>query len=258
MTKPNQRKACLFAASVLGLLGPAALAQIPAAQPAEAAPASTGAVATVTHLSGTLTVRRSDGSTRFLSVKSGISEGDTLLTARGTYARMKFADGGETVLRPESQMKVDNYRFDDKKPEGDNVLLSLLKGGMRSVTGLIGRRNREKVLVTAPNATVGIRGTHFGMLVCQNDCGSIATPRGGPPPNGTHIDVLDGAVTVRNSAGTQTLNAGQFGYVRDNVTPPVQVPPAQGIQVTMPAAISRNAGTGGTVGKGQQSECVVP
>jgi len=234
------------------------VAQIPAAQPAAPAPASTASVATVTHLSGTLTVRRNDGSTRFLSVKSGINEGDTLVTSQGTYARMKFADGAETVLRPESQMKVDAYKYDDKKPEADNVLFSLLKGGMRSVTGLIGRRNRDKVLVSAPSATIGIRGTHFGMLVCQNDCGSIPTPSGGPPPNGLHVDVLDGAVTVRNNAGQQVLNAGQFGYVRDTATPPVQVPPAQGIQVTMPVAISRNAGTGATVGKGQQTECVVP
>ena len=260
MTKPKQRKVFRFAASFVGLLAPLALAQIPtvAPAPAEPAPASTGSVATVTHLSGTLTVKRADGGTRFLSVKSGINEGDTLVTARGTYVRMKFADGSETVLRPDTQMKVEAYKFDDKKPEADNVLFSLIKGGMRSVTGLVGKRNSDRVQVSAPSATIGIRGTHFGMLVCQNDCGNIPTPRGGPPPNGLHVDVLDGAVTVRNSAGTQTLNAGQFGYVASATTAPVQVPAQQGIQVTMPVAISRNAGTGGAVGKGQQAECVVP
>ena len=97
----------------------------------------------------------------------------------------------------------------------------------------------------------------FGLLVCNNDCGGIPTPRGGPPPNGLHVDVLDGSVAVRNNAGTQTLNAGQFGYVASPTTAPQQVPPQQGIQVTMPIAISRNA-SGGTVGKGQQAECVVP
>ena len=245
-----------FAMSLAFLWG-SAWAQIPA--PPEAAPVSTAGVATVTHLSGTLTVRRADGSTRFLSVKSGINEGDTLVTAQGTYVRMKFADGAETVLRPDSQMKIDTYKFDDKRPENDNVLVSLLKGGMRSVTGILGRRSRDKVLVSAPSATIGIRGTHFGMLLCQNDCGSIPTPRGGPPPNGLHVDVLDGAVTVRNNAGQQVLNAGQFGYVASATTAPVQVPPQQGIQVTMPVAISRNAGTGATIGKGKQdTECVVP
>jgi len=62
---------------------------------------------------------------------------------------------------------------------------------------------------------------------------------------------------VRNNAGSQTLNAGQFGYVANATTAPVQVPAQQGIQVTMPIAISRNAG-GGAVGKSQQTECVVP
>jgi hypothetical protein len=257
MTNPNPARACRFAASALLIAAGVAHGQVPQA-PAPA-PASTGAVGQVTHLSGTLTVRRSDGSTRFLSVKSGINEGDTLVTAQGTYARMKFSDGAETVLRPESQMKIDSYRYEEKRPETDSVVMSLIKGGLRSVTGLIGKRNRDKVAVATPTATVGIRGTHFGMLVCNNDCGGIPTPRGGPPPNGLHIDVLDGAVTVRNGAGQQTLNAGQFGYVASANTAPVQVPPQQGIQVTMPVAISRNAGTGATVGKGKQdAECVVP
>ena len=214
-------------------------------------------VASVTHLSGTLTVRRSDGTQRFLSVKSAVAEGDTLSTAVGTYARMKFSDGSEVVLRPESQLKVDAFKYEEAKPEADNSIISLLKGGLRSVTGLLGKRNRDKVSYNTPTATVGIRGTHFGALFCQNDCGNIPTPAGSAPPNGLHVDVLDGSVTVSNAAGAQTINAGQFGYVRDVATPPVQVPAQQGIQVTMPLAISRNSATGATVGKAQSDECSV-
>lgn len=241
-----------FAASLL-LLGMAcaAPAQQPAAQPASA-------VGNVTHLSGTLTARRVDGSARFLSVKSAINEGDTLSTAPGTYARVKFGDGAEVVLRPESQMKVENFKYEASKPEDDNMLFSLIKGGMRSVTGFLGRRNKDKVRIVAPNATIGIRGTHFGMLLCQNDCVNIPAGAGGPPPNGLHVDVVDGAISVSNGAGQQVVAAGQFGYVRDSRTPPSVVPPQQGIQVTMPLAVSRNAGTGRTLGRGQDAECVVP
>lgn len=252
MTNRNRSAKLLRASALAALL---ALAQAASAQsPAPAAPG----VGTVTHLSGTLTVRRADGGTRLLSVKSLLVEGDTLQTAQDTYARLKFADGGEMVMRPESQMKVNSYQFDENKPEADNILVSLLKGGVRTVTGLIGRRNKEKVAFTAPNATIGIRGTHFGALLCQNDCARIPTPSGAPPPNGLHVDVLDGAVTVSNGAGQQVLNAGQFGFVRDASTPPVVVPPSQGIQVTMPLAISRNAGTGTAIGKHDQNECAVP
>lgn len=237
----------------LTLFAELALAQ---AQTAGAAPEGVGQV---THLSGTLTVRRADGATRFLSVKSGIGEGDTLVTAQSTYARVKFADGAEIVLRPESQMKIEEFKYSSTKPEADNMLVSLVKGGMRSVTGLLGRRSRDRVAFNTPSATIGIRGTHFGALLCQNDCASIPTPRGGPPPNGLHLDVLDGSVAVRNSAGQQVLNAGQFGYVRDTSTPPAVVPTQQGILVTMPVAISRNAGSGATLGKGKaDNECAIP
>lgn len=253
MTNPSRLPSLRRAASALAI----ALAGSALAQPA--AGAEPAGVATVTHLSGVVTARRADGTTRFLSVKSAVAEGDTLVTTQATYARMKFADGGEVVLRPESQLRVDAYKFDEKKPEQDNVLVSLIKGGMRSVTGLIGRRSKEKVAFSAPNATIGIRGTHFGALLCQNDCAQIPTPGGGPPPNGLHVDVLDGSVTVRNNAGQQVLIAGQFGYVRDAATVPTVVPPQRGIQVTMPLAISRNAGSGAALGKGRESnECVVP
>jgi len=242
--------------AVFGSLVGAAQAQTVA--PDTSTPPLQNSVAAVTHLSGTLTVRRSDGTQRFLSVRSAVAEGDTLSTAVGTYARMKFSDGSEVVLRPESQLKVDAFRYEESKPEADNSLISLLKGGLRSVTGLLGKRSRDKVNYNTPTATVGIRGTHFGALFCQNDCGNIPTPAGAAPPNGLHVDVLDGSVTVSNNAGAQIINAGQFGYVRDIATPPAQVPAQQGIQVTMPLAISRNSSTGASVGKGRdQDECAV-
>ena len=138
------------------------------------------------------------------------------------------------------------------------MVLTMLKGGLRSVTGLLGKRNREKVSLTAPNATIGIRGTHFGMLLCQGDCASIPTVTGQPPANGLHVDVADGSVVVRNPAGQQILNAGQFGYVRDASTSPIQVPPQQGIQVTMPVSISKNDAGGRSLGKDRkEDECTV-
>ncbi|HET9709724.1 MAG TPA: hypothetical protein VFP39_15600 [Gemmatimonadales bacterium] len=213
-------------------------------------------IGTVTHLSGVLVAKRADGGTRLLGVQSAIAEGETLITEPATYARVKFADDAEVVLRPSSQMKIESYRYENSTPANDSVLLSLLKGGLRSVTGLIGRRSRENVKFTTSTSTIGIRGTHFGMLLCQNDCASIPTASG-PPENGLHVDVVDGAITLTNNAGQQVLVAGQFGYVRDANTVPVIVPPGRGIQVTMPPAISRNAGSGKSIGASSSVECPV-
>lgn len=83
----------------------------------------------VTHLSGTLSVKRPDGTTKLLAVKSEVREGDLLTTEEETYARIKFADGGEVVMRPGSQLKIESYAYNQAKPESDNVVLSMLKGG---------------------------------------------------------------------------------------------------------------------------------
>jgi hypothetical protein len=214
-------------------------------------------VGQVTHLSGTLTAKRADGSVKLFSTKSEVQEGDTLSTEQETYARIKFADGAEVVLRPGSQLKVANYAYDEAKPQSDNIVLNMLKGGFRAVTGLVGKRNRDKVSYSTSTATIGIRGTHFGALLCQNDCGGIPTVSGKPPENGLHLDVADGAIVVRNAAGQLQINPGQFGFVQSANTAPVIVPPAQGIQVTMPSSISQNNASGRGVGKVKDNECAV-
>jgi hypothetical protein len=212
-------------------------------------------VGEVTHLSGLLSVKRVDGTAKVLSVKSAIEEGDLLSTERDTYARLKFKDGGEVVLRPTTQMKIEAYAFNERKPESDNIVLNLLKGGLRAVTGLVGKRNRDNVSFKSPTATIGIRGTHFGILFCNGDCASVPTTTGAPPPDGLHLDVASGAVAVINPAGQTLLNSGQFGYVANAQTAPVIVPPQQGIQVTMPASISENKAGGRSVGASDSTQC---
>ena len=241
------RKSALVLAGLL-LASAASLSE-----PARAA----NSVGQVTHLSGTLIAKRADGTTKLFSVKSEVQQGDTLSTEQDTYARIKFADGAEVVMRPSSQLKVAAYSFDQAKPQSDNVLLSMLKGGLRAVTGLIGKRNRDAVIFGTTTATIGIRGTHFGALICQNDCGGIPTVSGKPPENGLHLDVADGAIVVKNSAGQQVISAGQFGFVQSANTLPVIVPPSQGIQVTMPTSISQNTSSGRGVGKAKENECAV-
>jgi hypothetical protein len=131
----------------------------------------------------------------------------------------------------------------------------MFKGGLRAVTGLLGKRNKEKVSFVTNSATIGIRGTHFGALLCQGDCGGVPTATGAPPPNGLHVDVAVGAIVVSNPAGQQQINAGQFGYVPGPTAAPQIVPPQQGIQVTMPSNIAQDKAGGRGVGKSGDAEC---
>jgi hypothetical protein len=223
-----------------------------AAQTNGTIPAPSSVAGTVTHLSGLLRAKSAAGVNRVLAVKSEVMQGDTLITERDTYARIKFTDDGEAVLRPGTQLAVEAYAYDAVAPAKDNIVLSLLKGGLRAVTGLAGQRNHDVVKINTPTATIGIRGTHFGALYCQNDCGGVPTPNGQTPSNGLHVDVAQGAIIVSNPGGSAIFSAGQFGFVPGASSPPVLVP--QGVQVTMPPAISQNSSA--TVGGKNASACL--
>lgn len=216
-------------------------------------------VGSITHLGGLLRATRDDGTSRILSVKSEIQEGDTLNTEKNTYARIKFVDGGEVVLRPETVFKVDVYSFRPiPTPEHkDNVVFSLLKGGVRSVTGLLGRRNHDAFKMNTQVATIGIRGTHFGALLCNNDCANIPTVSGQPPGNGLHTDTASGKTVISNAAGSIEVPAGSFSFTPGPTVAPKLVPPSQGIQVTMPPAISSNKASGQGMGSSDSNACKV-
>ncbi len=185
----------------------------------------------VMNLSGILAVKKEDGTSKLLSVKSEVQEGDLLTTEANTYARIKFIDGGEVVLRPGTQLKIVSYRFAEDKPQSDNILLSMLKGGLRAVSGLIGKRNHDAARYNMPTATIGIRGTDWGALYCQNDCGGYQNNEGKTPANGLYVDVASGKIVVSNSQGSQEFSPGQFGFVNLG-QPPVIVPPGLGVPIS--------------------------
>ena len=121
---------------------------------------------------------------------------------------------------------------------------------------MAGQRNHDVVKVNTPTATIGIRGTHFGALFCQNDCGGVPTSSGKTPVNGLHVDVAQGAIVLTNPGGSQVFAAGQFGYVGNASTPPIIVPPAQGVQVKMPTFISLNSNSSQTTGASKVNACM--
>jgi hypothetical protein len=104
----------------------------------------------VVQLNGTLSVQRADGSTRILAQKSEVLLSDTLTTQKDSFATINFTDGSSATLRPNTSMKLEQYQFDKDKPQADNLGMRLLKGGLRSVTGLIGKRGNQDAYKIKP------------------------------------------------------------------------------------------------------------
>ncbi|WP_338849727.1 FecR family protein [Massilia sp. W12] len=118
-------------------------------------------VGTVLNVSGPLLAQKVDGSVKILTNRSEVEQGDTLISEKNTYARIKFVDNSEVTLKPNSQFRVNNFVYDETRPQEDSAVLSLIKGGLRSITGLLGKRNKERYSLNTPTATIGIRGTTF-------------------------------------------------------------------------------------------------
>lgn len=129
---------------------------------------------TVTHLNGPLLAKKADGTVKVLAQKSTVEEGDTLITEKNTYARIKFSDNSEITMRPNSQLKIDGFAFDEAKPEEDKASFDLVKGGLRAVTGILGKRNSERVTMKTPTATIGIRGTTYIAEYIPPDTAAVA------------------------------------------------------------------------------------
>jgi hypothetical protein len=212
---------------------------------------------TVSQLSGTLSVQRPDGSVRILSQKSEIKSGDTINTQKDSYAQIKFSDGGTITLKPNTSVKIEQFQFQAEEPQKDSFIFGLVKGGLRAVTGLVGKRgNQDAYRLGTATATIGIRGTSYG----ADDC--LTTPCAKPNANenleaGVYVSVTDGEIVASNNSGAQNYLAGQFGAISDRNSRPRFLSTDPGLQFTPPASFIQSIMTGAAVNSGKNNECVV-
>jgi hypothetical protein len=193
----------------------------------------------VEHLSGPLMDRKADGTVKVLAAKSEVESGDTLVAEKNTYAQIRFIDNSEITLRPGTTFKIDNFAYDAAKPEADSAAFSLVKGGLRSITGLLGKRNKEKFQLKTPAATIGIRGTTFIAQWVEPALPAAPVPNLAP---GLHVAVLDGMIVVNNAGGAQHFAAGQFGFVPNVQQPPIVLPQNPGLKFAPPPAFTSGVG----------------
>ncbi len=124
-------------------------------------------VGNVVHVQGIASAQRPGEAARFIQKGDPINQGEVINTAGRGYAVLELKDGTKMTLRPDTSFSIPEYR---EGTSSDGMLMSLLKGGMRAVTGALGKRNPQSVRVQAGTATIGIRGTSFDARLCGEDC----------------------------------------------------------------------------------------
>lgn len=73
-------------------------------------------------------------------------------------------DKGLYSLGPNSQMVVDEIRFNQQTQDG-NIAVRFLKGTFSAVTGLLGKIAPQKHRIQTPTATIGVRGTEYSVRI---------------------------------------------------------------------------------------------
>jgi hypothetical protein len=231
--------------------------------------------ATVVSLVGTVAAQSPGGKVRILCQDATLSAQDTVTTQRDSYVRLLFSDGGQITLRPQTALRLDSYHYDTVKPAQDNLVFNLLKGGMRAVSGLIGHRgNPDAYKAQAGVATIGIRGTRYGLLLCNDNCQSLLAESLTPDDadktkekdkkhitstlgNGLYLDVTAGEIVVSNDAGSRDYTVGQYGRVDSGNTLPALLAQDPGLNQLLPAAMDNSPDLGNLPGIHQGAACVI-
>jgi hypothetical protein len=191
------------------------------------------AAGTVTYVSGPLFAKKADGSVKTLAKNSNVEQGDTIITEKRTYARIKFSDQSEVTLRPESQFKIEAFSYNETKPTEDKSVSELVKGSLRALSGHIGKRgDPDSYKMKTRAAVIGIRGTIYEVKICEGNCGNL--------PDGIYFYVPEGSIIISNAAGTLIVSAGQYAYVKDMNSPPVLMTESPGIDFNLPENIGSN------------------
>ena len=188
------------------------------------------ASAVATSVTGSAQVQTGASAGRTLRQGDEVSQGDTVITGANSSVVLKFDDGQVAALTSNTRMAITAYQYNPANESG-NVLLSLVTGGMRAITGLIGRRSPSQVAYRAATATIGIRGTD----------GTIAT-------DGTNVVVTvnEGVMTLKMGDLVLTISAGEAVFSRPGAAPIrgtissvlSQLPPAFAAAIAQSGALS--------------------
>ncbi|MBI5461682.1 MAG: FecR domain-containing protein [Gammaproteobacteria bacterium] len=151
--------------------------------------------------SGTVQALTATGEQRTLRRRSPFYAGEIVRTAAASAVQLRFSDGALMSLRADSELKVDDYRFQNHGGAGDRSMSTLIKGGLRTITGVIGKQDPTAYQLSTPVATIGVRGTHYEAVL--------------ESPKSLVLAAWQGGIRVRNEQGIIDLGMGaDYNFAR--------------------------------------------
>src|SRR3990167_5888782 len=167
---------------------------------------------------------------------SEVEASETIVSGKDGIAQLRMGDGAFIAVRPDTELRIDQYRYNGKPDESSSTVLSLVKGTFRAFTGAIASFNKDKFKMKTPGATIGIRGSGNVLNFSPNN-------------NVTLNHTIEGSHTIT------AVDPG--GVMRTLVTMPgqtVQVNPTGVMQFVPTPAFILNAATNGPIPESRQQQ----
>lgn len=151
---------------------------------------------------GKVSATNEAGERRTLKRRSPFYSGDTIRTGNASQVQLRFVDKALMTIKADSELNVTEYRFAAAEAgANDKVLMKLVKGGFRTITGQVGKGDKNAYKINTPAASIGIRGTNFEVQQESEDTFVMA--------------VYSGGIQVQNESGAIDLGLNaDFNYVR--------------------------------------------
>jgi hypothetical protein len=165
--------------------------------------ASAQVAGTVEFVQGPAVIRTSTGAERPAQRGAAVSNGESIDTKAGRL-QMRMVDGAYMSLQNDTVLRLEDYKFNQPGAE-DKGFMALVRGGLRTVTGLIGRSNKAAYKLQTATATIGIRGTGYSATA---------------DAEGVRVKVSEGAIAMCNDGGCLDVGTQQSGFApAQNIRP---------------------------------------
>lgn len=153
------------------------------------------------------------GRTRYLAQGADIYEGDRIVTEKDSTVEIELVDRAVLFIKEDSAVRISQYRMAHGFDRGGSSVLDLIKGGLRTLTGLIAGDPLSRYRMNTSVATIGVRGTDYVLMYCRlNDCTQPVSRN--DEDARLHLLVLDGVITIDDDSGqTGDLSLGQYAVL---------------------------------------------
>lgn len=161
----------------------------------------------VQFVNGKVYISNAATQSRMLKKGDPVLESDTVTTSQDSSAQIKMRDGGFIAIRPDSKLKFDSFIFSGSEDGTERSFFSLIRGGIRAITGMIGQKNKSSYRIATSTATIAIRGTDHETYVITPD-----SPLAKLAAVGTYNKVNRGETALITDKGSVSILPNQMGY----------------------------------------------